>query len=152
MDLSEKTPFPKDPFFRTRLLTRVSNPRLGSTERWGLERGWQKRLAKGWQTVGTGWAKGRQRVGGFPCTLQLCNSRGARLEDWVCDSMVQSQSLAPSTPAVDMEKMGKLANHIYRSDYLACQGHFREEGSYGGGRYSHFPSWVFTPLPSLHVR
>ena len=31
-------------------------------------------------------AKGWQRVGGLPCTLQFCNSRGARLEDWVCDS------------------------------------------------------------------
>ena len=35
----------------------------------GLERGWQKRLAKGWRKVGEGSAKRRRRVGGFPCTL-----------------------------------------------------------------------------------
>ena len=29
--------------------------------------------------------------------------------------------------------------YIYHSDSLACQGHFREEGRYGGGRYFHFP-------------
>ena len=44
---------------------------------------WQKRLAKGWRKVGEGLAKGWQRVGG----LQLCNSRGACLEDRVCDSI-----------------------------------------------------------------
>ena len=44
----------------------------------GLERGWQKRLAKGWR-----W------VSGLPCTLQFRNSRGARLETRVCDSMAQ---------------------------------------------------------------
>ena len=27
----------------------------------------------------------------------------------------------------------KLANHIYHSDSLACQGHLREDGRYGGG-------------------
>ena len=56
----------------------------------GLAKGWRKvgeRLAKGWRRVGTGLAKGWQRVGGFPCTLQFCNSRGARLEHRVCDSM-----------------------------------------------------------------
>ena len=45
-----------------------------------LERGWlmvRKRLAKGWQRVGKG----------FPCTLQLCNSRNSRLEERVCDPM-----------------------------------------------------------------
>ena len=30
-------------------------------------------------------------------------------------------------------------NHIYHSDSLACQGHFREESRYGGGRYFDFP-------------
>ena len=43
------------------------------------------------------------------------------------------------TPTVDMEKLEKLANHIYHSDSLACQGHFREEGCCGGGRYFDFP-------------
>ena len=46
-------------------------------------KGWQKvgeRLAKGWRRVGEGLVKGWRRVSGFPCTLQLRNSRGARLE------------------------------------------------------------------------
>ena len=42
----------------------------------GLANGWQKGLAKGWR-----------RVSGFPCILQFRNSRGARLETLVCDSM-----------------------------------------------------------------
>ena len=49
--------FPKKP------LTRVSKPAPGIHRRRGLERGWQKRLAKGWQKVGEGLAKGWQRVG-----------------------------------------------------------------------------------------
>ena len=53
-------------------LTRVSKPVSGVHGKRGLERGWQTRLAKGWR-----------RVGGLPCTLQFCNSRGARLEDRV---------------------------------------------------------------------
>ena len=53
----------------------------------GLERGWQKRLAKGWQKVGEGLAKGWRRVSGFPCTLQFRKPRGARLDTLVCDSM-----------------------------------------------------------------
>ena len=44
-------------------LTRVSKPAPGVRRKGRLERGWPKRLAKGWR-----------RVGGFPCTLQLCNS------------------------------------------------------------------------------
>ena len=55
-------------------LPRVSKPVPGVHGQRGLERGWLKRLAKGWR-----------RVGGCPCTLQFRNSRGARLE--VCDSM-----------------------------------------------------------------
>ena len=79
--------------FRTKKpLTRVSEPVPGVYGKRGLERGWQKRLAKCWRRVGErlakGWhrvgeeglAKGWQRVGGFPCTLQLCNSRDACLE------------------------------------------------------------------------
>ena len=69
---------------------------LGSTGRGGWRgvgrKGWQRvgeRLAKDWQRVGEGLAKGWQRVGGFPCTLQFRNSLGARLETWVCDSMVR---------------------------------------------------------------
>ena len=56
---------------------------LVSTERGG----WRGVGRKGWQRVGEGLAKGWQRVGGFPCTLQFRNSRGARLEKLVCDSM-----------------------------------------------------------------
>ena len=67
-------------FFPTTLtkkpFTSVSKRVPGAHEKRGLERGWQKRLAKGWQ-----------RVSGFPCTLQFWNSRGARLETLVCDSM-----------------------------------------------------------------
>ena len=69
-------------------LTSVSKRVPGIYGKRGLERGWQKRLAKGWRRVGTGLAKGWRRVGGFPCTLQFRNSRGARLETLVCDSMV----------------------------------------------------------------
>ena len=48
-------------------------------------------LAKGWHRVGEGLAKGWRRVSGFPCTLQFRNSRGARLETQVCDSMGDSK-------------------------------------------------------------
>ena len=44
-------------------------------------------MAKGWQKVGEELKQGWRRVGGFPCTLQFQNSRGARLETRVCDSM-----------------------------------------------------------------
>ena len=80
--LLTKTPFPKKP------LTRVSKPVPGAYGKRGLERGWQKRLAKGWRGVGEWLAKGWRRVSGFPRTLQFRNSRGARLETLVCDSMV----------------------------------------------------------------
>ena len=82
---------------------RVSKPVPGVHGKRGLERGWQKRLAekvgrkgwqrvgerlaKGWRRAGEGLAKGWRRVSGFPCTLQSRNSRGARLETLVCDSM-----------------------------------------------------------------
>ena len=53
---------------------------------------YRERLAKGWRKVGEGLAKSWRRVGeelaGFPCTLHLCNSRGARLEERVCENMV----------------------------------------------------------------
>ena len=39
------------------------------------------------EKVGKGLAQGWRRVGEFPCTLQFRNSRGARLETRVCDSM-----------------------------------------------------------------
>ena len=39
-------------------LTRVSKPAPGVHAKRGLERGWQKRLAKGWRKVGEGLAKG----------------------------------------------------------------------------------------------
>ena len=68
-------------------LTSVSKRVPGVHGKRGLERGWQKRLAKGWRKVGEGLAKGWRRVSGFPCTLQFQNSRGARLETLVCDSM-----------------------------------------------------------------
>ena len=59
----------------------LRNLHLGSTEEGpgeGLAEKVGKGLAKGWRRVGKGLAKGWQRVGGFPCTLQFCNSRGAR--------------------------------------------------------------------------
>ena len=59
-------------------LTRVSKRVPGAHGKRVLERGWQKRLAKGWRGVS-----------GFPCTLQFRNSRGARLETLVCDFMVK---------------------------------------------------------------
>ena len=62
---------PKKPF------TRVSKRVIGPHGKRSLERGWQKRLAKGWRRVGKG----------FSCALQLCDSRNARLEERVCDSM-----------------------------------------------------------------
>ena len=61
-------------------LTRVSKQVPGAHGKRGLERDWRN--------VGEGLAKGWRRVGGFPCTLQFRNSRGARLETRVCDSMV----------------------------------------------------------------
>ena len=52
------------------------------------ERGaWRGVGRKGWQRVGEGSAEGWRRVSGFPCTLQFRNSRGARLETLVCDSI-----------------------------------------------------------------
>ena len=69
-------------------LTRVSKRVPGAHGKRGLERGWQKGLAKGWRRAGEGLAKGWRRVSGFPCTLQFRNSRGARLETLVCDFMV----------------------------------------------------------------
>ena len=44
-------------------LTRVSKRVPGAHGNRGLERGWQKRLAKGWRKVGEGLAKGWHRVG-----------------------------------------------------------------------------------------
>ena len=71
-------------------LTRVCKRVPGAHGKRGLGRGWQKRLAKGWRKVGEGLAKGCEglakgwrRVGGFPCTVQFRNSRGARLETLV---------------------------------------------------------------------
>ena len=46
-----------------------------------------ERLAKGWRRVDEGLAEGWRRVSRFPCTLQFRDSRGARLETRVCDSM-----------------------------------------------------------------
>ena len=44
-------------------LTCVSKRVPGVHRKRGLERGWQRRLAKGWQKVGEGLAKGWHRVG-----------------------------------------------------------------------------------------
>ena len=44
-------------------LTRVSKRVPGVHGERGLERGWQKRSAKGWRKVGEGLAKGWHRVG-----------------------------------------------------------------------------------------
>ena len=53
--------------FPKKLLTRVSERVPGVHGKMGFERGWQKRLAKGWRKVGEGFceglAKGGQRVG-----------------------------------------------------------------------------------------
>ena len=46
-----------------KLLTRVSKRVPGAHGKRGLERGWQKRLAKGWRKVGEGLAKGWHSVG-----------------------------------------------------------------------------------------
>ena len=48
-------------------------------------------------------------------------------------------SIHPYGRCVNAGKTGK--THVYHSDSLACQAHFREEGSYGGGRYFHFPCY-----------
>ena len=41
-------------------------------------------------------------------------------------------------------------NHIYHSNSLACQGHFREEGRYGGGRYFEFARATNQKRPDVH--
>ena len=88
--LSHRLSFTKKP------LTRVSERVIGAHRKRSLERGWQKRVG------GKGLAKGWRRV---PRTLQLCNSRTARLEERVCDSMdfdhlapLATTSLAIPTP------------------------------------------------------
>ena len=70
---------------------------------------------------------------------------------------LRRQTLAPSTPTVDMEMVEKLAKPllfiIYHSDSFACQGHFREEGRCGGGRHFDFPClilWVRKILQNSH--
>ena len=70
-------------FYRTKMpLTRVSKPVPGVDGKEGAWRGdWQKRLAKGWRKVGEGLA-------GFLAPSNFGNSRGTRLEDLVCESMV----------------------------------------------------------------
>ena len=50
-------------YFTKKRLTSVSKRVPGVHGKRGLERGWQKRLAKGWRKVGEGSAKGWQRVG-----------------------------------------------------------------------------------------
>ena len=54
----------------------------------GLAENVGKGLAQGSPRGGTRLAKGWHKVGGFPCTFQFCNSRGAGLEDRACDYMV----------------------------------------------------------------
>ena len=74
-------------------------------------KGWRRvreRLAKSWQRAGEGLAKGWQRVGGFPCTLQLCNSRNARLEDRVYDSMVKMLRVVDLLRVVNLQSHGDL--------------------------------------------
>ena len=44
----------------------------------GLAEKAAKGLAKGWQMVGKWLAQDWHRVGGFPYTLQFCNSQGTR--------------------------------------------------------------------------
>ena len=92
--------FPQHPEF-ARQFPRQSPQHFWGIRAWGpcgMERGLGEGLAekvgkglvKGWQRVGEGLAQGWRRVSGFPCTLQFRNSRGARLETLVCDSMVVS--------------------------------------------------------------
>ena len=73
-------------------LTRVSKRVPGVYGKEGVGEGLAEKvgkgLAKGWRKVGEGLAKGWHRVGeGLADFLAPSNSRGARLEDWVCDSM-----------------------------------------------------------------
>ena len=49
--------------FTKKPVTRVSKRVPGVHGKRGLERGWQRRLAKGWRKVGEGLAKGLHRVG-----------------------------------------------------------------------------------------
>ena len=60
-------------------LTRVSKRVPGAHGKRGLERGWQKRLAKGWRKAGEGLAKGWRR--------------GTRLETRVVTPWVKNRGL-----------------------------------------------------------
>ena len=56
--------------------------REGLAEKVG-RKGWQRvgeGLAQGWNRLAQGWRR-------VPCTLQLCNSRNAHLEERVCGFM-----------------------------------------------------------------
>ena len=48
-----------------KLLTRVSKPMPGVHGKRGLERGWRKRLAKGWLKVAKGWRRVGKGLAGF---------------------------------------------------------------------------------------
>ena len=70
-------------FYTKKPIARVSKRVPGVHGKRGLERGWQKRLAKGWRKVGEGLAKGWHRVGeGLADFLAPSNfgiSRGAHV-------------------------------------------------------------------------
>ena len=88
-------------------LTRVSKRVPGVYGKRGLERGCQKRLAKGWRRVGEGLAKGWRRVGeglakgrqrvGEGLADFLAPSNFAILETRVCDSMENSKLIEVTT-------------------------------------------------------
>ena len=81
------TPSPALSCERRSSLTHVSKPVPGVHGKRGLERGWPKRLAKGWRRVGEGLVEGCRRVGKglavslHPPTLQFlrCPFRRAGL-------------------------------------------------------------------------
>ena len=99
--------FPKQ-FKSKKPLTRVSKPVPGVHGKRGLERGRQRRLAKGWRNVGEGLAKG-WRVSLHP---PIRNSGGTHLEDLVCDSMVNGE---PPNPYNLSEKYWRYTSNLYRS-------------------------------------
>ena len=55
------------------------------------------------------------------------------------ESKIRKSSGANSGSIHPYGRYGNAVKTVYHSDSLACQGHPREEGHYGGGRYFHVP-------------